>query len=502
MTPDLPRTKRKLIKQYPDEVEEFFFASVATPPRKRRKLDRVHESQADADTAHSNAKDSATPRLGQSSRKSRRKPLCGVQHRVKQLPMAVHLLVFSYLEPFDLLRISCASTEFRAVVVRHPSLWRIARQNFAREHADLPDVPPTPKDVSEPAFINLLFGRHCSNCHKVTSLSQWEAYMRLCRKCFYKPEVSGFSNDLEAGRSTSDLTCVIDQVPQFLICSRRFYHTDSLRLMVNALERHGLTKFVNSDMYRVQREKMAAICEHASLCEQFVRAFNNEHLRERSRVRQQRFESIVARLAAEGWQKELEYKSTRVALQKHRNVNTGHPFTEAVWKSIGPNVRFFMEAQRARRIARLNSFGSLFKEATAKLDAATFKPNAIDVAYGDVFHAMIFETDLDDDVAWPDIHLSLFTVGILEDICAAIRDEMDTELRRLLDTEDLADCDLDRVVFECSKCGLLFCYPAVMNHSCCCSTDGTFEHALHSEFKWRSEDFLVDSYRPSSEESV
>ncbi len=44
------------------------------------------------------------------------------------------------------------------------------------------------------------------------------------------------------------------------------------------------------------------------------------------------------------------------------------------------------------------------------------------------------------------IHLSLFTVGILEDICITVRDEMETQLRRLLDTAfDLA---LDRFVFK------------------------------------------------------
>ncbi len=83
-----------------------------------------------------------------------------------------------------------------------------------------------------------------------------------------------------------------------------------------------------------------------------------------------------------------------------------------------------MEPHRARRtdviVARLNLFGSLFKEASSKLDAATFKPNAIDVAYGDTFYLMIFETDLDDNVPWTDVCLSLFTVGILENICAAI----------------------------------------------------------------------------------
>ncbi len=85
-------------------------------------------------------------------------------------------------------------------------------------------------------------------------------------------------------------------------------------------------------------------------------------------------------------------------------------------------------------------------------------------------------------------------------ISALLYETMNSKLRRLLDTD--LDLALDRFVFECSKCELMFCYPAVMIHSCCYSSDGTFEYTLDSEFKWRSEDFRVVSYRLSSEESA
>ncbi len=54
--------------------------------------------------------------------------------------------------------------------------------------------------------------------------------------------------------------------------------------------------------------------------------------------------SIVAQLVDAGWQKELEYNSTRVALQQHRNVDTGFPFTETGESSISYSFLLLTEA--------------------------------------------------------------------------------------------------------------------------------------------------------------
>lgn len=61
-----------------------------------------------------------------------------------------------YLLPKDLLNMARTSKELRAYFMSRNTqrLWQAARLN-------IPDLPPCPDDLSEPAFANLVFDPHC-----------------------------------------------------------------------------------------------------------------------------------------------------------------------------------------------------------------------------------------------------------------------------------------------------------------------------------------------------
>lgn len=67
-----------------------------------------------------------------------------------------------YLKPLDLLRLARTSRDFRNfLMIRSASpLWKTARGNVE----GLPDCPP---HLSEPAYTNLVFDKHCHVSHQI-----------------------------------------------------------------------------------------------------------------------------------------------------------------------------------------------------------------------------------------------------------------------------------------------------------------------------------------------
>lgn len=64
----------------------------------------------------------------------------------------------------DLLNLSRTSKSFRTFLMARSAvpLWRAARNN-------VPDLPPCPDDLSEPAYANLVFDTHCSVSHGIAT---------------------------------------------------------------------------------------------------------------------------------------------------------------------------------------------------------------------------------------------------------------------------------------------------------------------------------------------
>ncbi|KAI9058976.1 hypothetical protein FKP32DRAFT_1580835 [Trametes sanguinea] len=101
--------------------------------------------------------------------------LAGLMH----IPMDVFFEILSMLHPQDLLHLSRASKQLRAVV-----LSRKCRFVWAASLASVDGLPPCPEDMSEPAYAALLFTHICTLCGATHAV--WVDYairLRLCKSC-------------------------------------------------------------------------------------------------------------------------------------------------------------------------------------------------------------------------------------------------------------------------------------------------------------------------------
>ncbi|TFL01067.1 hypothetical protein BDV98DRAFT_508191 [Pterulicium gracile] len=72
------------------------------------------------------------------------------------MPLDILFEVFSYLGPHDVLPLSRATKALRKMLMQRSAafIWRAALENRQ-------DVPKRPKNMSEPAYVSLIFDTHC-----------------------------------------------------------------------------------------------------------------------------------------------------------------------------------------------------------------------------------------------------------------------------------------------------------------------------------------------------
>ncbi|KAJ7492291.1 hypothetical protein FB451DRAFT_525803 [Mycena latifolia] len=102
------------------------------------------------------------------------------------MPLDIIFEVFGYLNPSDLLGLARMTKSLRRVLMHKSSMsvWKTARSNVPW----LPDAPP---GMSEPAWANLVFDRHCHYClAKGVRKIHWRLRVRLCKPCSEKHFVS------------------------------------------------------------------------------------------------------------------------------------------------------------------------------------------------------------------------------------------------------------------------------------------------------------------------
>lgn len=109
------------------------------------------------------------------------------------------LQIFSHLHPYDLLRISRTTKEFRRILLHKSSI-----STWKSSFEEIRDLPPCPPEMCEPAWANLVFSPHCHVCCFIILFSvsfrvlppplqyclapgirnvEWKFRTRVCSKC-------------------------------------------------------------------------------------------------------------------------------------------------------------------------------------------------------------------------------------------------------------------------------------------------------------------------------
>lgn len=139
----------------------------ATTARKRRKTDEVTDPTLGSEAEGSSAQ-------VQSSQRIRKRGNVGKLSGLLDLPLDILFEVsqdesgsisssliavdqiFGQLAPYDLLKLSRMTKEFRRVLMHKSSIsvWKSALER-------IPGLPSCPEDMSEPQWVNLAFDPHC-----------------------------------------------------------------------------------------------------------------------------------------------------------------------------------------------------------------------------------------------------------------------------------------------------------------------------------------------------
>ncbi|PIL34344.1 hypothetical protein GSI_03119 [Ganoderma sinense ZZ0214-1] len=175
----------------------------------------------------------------------------GWKSKFPNLPLDVLLEITSDLHPRDLLNLSRTSKVFRSAL-----LSRGSRAVWMNVLCSLPDFPSCPEDMSEPAYIALVFDDHCFSCATTKAYCvDYVLRIRLCDQCWDKYVIPG--TDLLDDLDLPDIVCdvITMLVPAFdYDCSA----VDEGKSWAHHL--HPVSHVPQDLYYQPELEKMIGFC--------------------------------------------------------------------------------------------------------------------------------------------------------------------------------------------------------------------------------------------------
>ncbi|KAI0629729.1 hypothetical protein C8Q77DRAFT_1138114 [Trametes polyzona] len=316
--------------------------------------------QSDAATSHGLQKECNT-----ASEKTQRNLLFDI-------PLDIWYEICTWLTPEDLLHLvrTCKLLRKDLLTRKKQSLWARARGNIE----GLPDRPPS---MSEPAFAHFLFSTDCAYCGAPYSWKLMKGHLlRLCKDCFLEhtymySTVYWEHANLEPITNYCNGHWFDDCVP-IQDCDTR----QPCECKLNRILKCDVEELQNQVKVFAAAGHITGTCEDEDKDEATVHAFVDElrdKLTERieetndilnwvskrdrqirsqhARARQERFETICARLEDLGWRDELAFLDipARRAMAGLPEVNHySMELTENAWQGMLPALTQFLEGVRKR----------------------------------------------------------------------------------------------------------------------------------------------------------
>jgi len=305
------------------------------------------------------------------------------------------LEVFGHLHPFDLLRLARTTKQFRRLLMHRSSIsvWKAARSNV---HGAFPGPP---SDMSEPEWANLSFDPHCHFCFTSNIRNvEWRLRVRVCSKCAkehvretcgrvssaYLNDLDNASNSNSASDSDSNLDSDSDSDSdagsEFAFLEEMFGRKSEPREREPHYERMIPTKSTmkglirsflvrdyedvrqrylelkdpdaRTDFVAERKGEVRKVIEHSRLCERWARKEAQHRSEELQKMKDERKSAIVEKLKELGYEKDLESIEYPDSLDDLKLVKQPQRLTERIWKNIQGPIIEFMEAMRAKRLAR------------------------------------------------------------------------------------------------------------------------------------------------------
>ncbi|KDQ18163.1 hypothetical protein BOTBODRAFT_171834 [Botryobasidium botryosum FD-172 SS1] len=256
------------------------------------------------------------------------------------LPFDILIEILSRLTPGDLVSLSYANKEFRTLLFKPSNLF-IWRESLAQ----VPDLPPCPKDLTPIQYSTLLFGRYCNQCGTLPMVPRVEFAIRIrlcvsCRKaCLVRklePEIRGYG--LQELLFQTDVSSLIPN-------SGGEYYLPQVDELCEEFER---TKRKEWAAYcKTRKAYMAAVNEHARACRVWMDKFTAVHQQEVENIKERRYQMIVEYLTEDGWGDDIALCGD--ALRNQSFVKKPKELTYHSWARMRRQVTDFLEEKRQER---------------------------------------------------------------------------------------------------------------------------------------------------------
>ncbi|EJF65483.1 hypothetical protein DICSQDRAFT_152678 [Dichomitus squalens LYAD-421 SS1] len=304
-----------------------------------------------------------------------------------EMPLDILFEIFGFLHPKDLLNLSRATREFRALLMSRNSapFWREARKLVE-------GLPEPPSYLSEPAYANLLFCAHCHNCSKPNIQAvHWLFSVRYCDPCrkamfIDESEVSAFLMIAFQNAYHLYVNPRTNRRP-----SKRKYHKPE----IDALKREWTELRNDEERTRFKEDRAAFVREsqkHCELLSAWQRLCQHKRSEEVYELKGERFKAIKVRLREEGFGEVFDHMrySDLADLKRMSSVNRASKLTEKGWNIIRTSIVQYMTSVRDKYRAEasyrkyLKRFQNLFdayqSSNTPRTQEWDYEPGFFDLA--------------------------------------------------------------------------------------------------------------------------
>ncbi|KAI0048473.1 hypothetical protein FA95DRAFT_1038684 [Auriscalpium vulgare] len=333
---------------FAEESDGSEFDGDGKRPTKRRK---TNTSKASKSSKKSNA--AAPSKLESKPKRPSRKVQGQRQNMLAGMPLDVLFEMFTYLPPVDLLSLARTSKDLRKLLMsrKSASVWKASRGQAPGLLA-----PEPPEDLSEPAWVDLIYGSAvCSVCgakniHRV----DFALRRRMCTRCMKSNLV--FAVQFKA-KCPGVNPSVMDLLPfthtggwahGHSSNSKFYWRPDVIAMHEKLAEFKGDAKALKA--FRKERvATVGAILEDVADFETWAHEAANARSRDQQSRKERRLADIVSRLSAAGYEKaDIDY----VNIPLIPGVDGDKDLTEQAWKKLKPKLETVLVAGRPVRLAK------------------------------------------------------------------------------------------------------------------------------------------------------
>ncbi|TRM56576.1 hypothetical protein BD626DRAFT_413577 [Schizophyllum amplum] len=295
-------------------------------------------------------------------------------------------------------------------------------------------LPPTPKDLNEPQYASLVWGRHCYYCGSSRAIQKaWMVRVLYCKDCLSKEFCR--LEDLPACAArlrsvTSEKAPLRRIVPYVLVEDKDRVRYFSIEIAKRFATELGRPKMIKGGPEMLQawldknKEHLDGVKEHAVLCGRWERGLERSRQKEKKndmeRRRDLRQHAIKERLIDLGWGDEFR-KLSFDPLKGQKQVRILQPLTDEGWLEIKDQLVAHMQSVQRKRLEDLKPYAlqvryrlldEVWSDWRKSKPFGDILPRSGDLAKFQWVSRVIEETPFDQDVSADDLLDVLKTIPL------------------------------------------------------------------------------------------